>query len=134
MSSIYSRKQLTLRSEGLKWQLVAPGSRSFAGVGADLEDVVGDGLKSVDNDRRLGGVGWPLVGRVASIVVQQLVQYDLAVAVLSGRRVPLQSHAGRAHAYRSEIERRAGRNYATKSVTFHSSLYIERFSTHYRVQ
>ena len=56
--------------ESLEWQLVAPGSRSFAGVRADLEDVVGGWLQSVDDDGSVGGVGGPVFGRVASVMVQ----------------------------------------------------------------
>lgn len=93
----------------LERQLVAPRSGPLAGVGADLEDVVGSRLKSVDNDGRLCGVGRPVVGRAAAVVVHEFIEHDLAVAMLSGRRVPLQSNARRAHPHSGEIERRAGR-------------------------
>ena len=113
----HKRERRTLSGEGLERQLVAPRSRSFAGVGADLKDVVGGRLQSVDDDVRLGGVGRPVVGGVAPVVVQQLVQHDLAVAMLPGRRLPLQSHARRADADRREIHRRSGRDYATQQLS-----------------
>ena len=107
----------TLRGEGLKRQLVAPRPGSLAGVGADLEDVVGGRSKSVDDDGRLGGVGRPVVGRVPAVVVEQLVHDDLAVTVLAGRRLPLQSHARRTLTHRREVERSAGRNCDTHPST-----------------
>lgn len=106
--------------ESLERQLVAPGSRSFAGVRANLEDVIGGRLKSVDDNGRLSGVGRPLLGGVASVVVEQLVQYDLAIAMLSRWRFPLQSNARRTQSYCSEIERRAGGNCATNSFALYS--------------
>jgi len=107
-------------------QLTTPGSGALARVRSDVEDIVGGRLKSVDDDGRLGGVGRPVVGRVASVVVEQLVQDDLAVAVLAGRLVPLQADARRTHANCGEIERRAGRNCATNVFTLDATSTVSR--------
>ena len=90
--------------------MTTPGSGAFARIRADVEDVVGGRLKSVDDDGRLGGVGRPVVGRVLSVVVEQLVQNDLAVTMSLGRRVPLQADARRAGAAGREVVRRTGWN------------------------
>ena len=105
-------KMALTRASRTEKQLAAPRSGALGRVGADVEDVVGGRAQSVDDDARVGGVGRPVVGRVAPVVVQQLIEHDLAVAVALGRRVPLQSHAGRTCAARREVVWRAGRNYA----------------------
>jgi len=64
---------LTQYIGGAERQLTTPWSGTFAGVSADVEDILGGRLKSVDNDGRVGGVGRPVFSRVVEIVVQQLV-------------------------------------------------------------
>ena len=95
-------------------QLAAPRSGALARVGADVKDVVGGRLESVDDDRRVGRVGRPVVGRAAAVVVEQLVEHDATVAVPAGRRVPLQVRARRPRAARREVVWSARRNCAKR--------------------
>jgi len=101
---------LTQHVGGTERQLAAPRSGAFARVRADVEDVVCGRLQSVDDDESVGGVGGPVVGRVASLVVQQLVECYLAVTMSFDWWVPLQSDAGRTGAAGSEVVWRTGRN------------------------
>jgi len=110
---------LTEDTGGAERQLAAPRSGSLGRVGADVEDVVGARRHSVDQHVRAGRVGRPVVGRAASVVVEQLVDDDPAVSVSSDRRVPLQVRARRAGAASREVVRRARRYCAHAQVTRH---------------
>ena len=101
---------LTQHVGGTEWQLAAPRSGAFTRVCSDVEHVVGGRLKSVDDDECVGGVGGPVVGRVASRVVQQFVEHYLTVTMSLDWWIPLQSNAGRTGAARSEVVWRTGRN------------------------
>ena len=94
-------------SEGLERQPAGPRSAALAGVRSQLEHVVGVGVQSVDDDRRVGAVDGEVVERVVDPMVDHLVQDDVSVAQLPRRRVPPQLDAGRRQADRREVLRRS---------------------------
>jgi len=72
-----------------KRQPVAPGSWSNVGVRTDHEVIISGSVQSFDHDEVVGGVCRPVFSGRSLLMVENLIQHDLTIAVFSRRRIPL---------------------------------------------